>query len=426
MSVKSRGTVDGSRAEQGDEAGGLPGRGLEEILGSLDSLREEMEQMWRPAGTRHSPARTCQDLRLARPALRDGEYWIDPNQGCSRDAFPVLCNFTAGGETCLFPRDDILQFSYVDAAGSPVGVVQLTFLRLLSVSGRQRVTWPCGGRGAAPPRLRGAHRRALGPDDGPYVKDLTSQHCRVRRRRRPRRGEAGMYRGEGLAGRGPPETLTLPLLLPLPHHLYSLYPSPPLPTPFSLFFPLPLFHSLPLPLSSSSPSSLPLPFPLSFLLFPFLSSSSLSSLFPFLSSSSLSSLFPLPLPVSSSSDSFLPLFSLPPPSHSSTLSPFLFPPLPLPLFLFPFSSPPLPLRFSLFFPSLSPPTLPLLLSSSSPPLFLFPFSSLFPFPSPPLPTPFSLFFPLPLFHPLPLPLSSSSPSSLPLPFPLSSPSSLLL
>ncbi|XP_028913012.1 collagen alpha-2(XI) chain-like, partial [Ornithorhynchus anatinus] len=179
MSVKSRGTVDGSRAEQGDEAGGLPGRGLEEILGSLDSLREEMEQMWRPAGTRHSPARTCQDLRLARPALRDGEYWIDPNQGCSRDAFPVLCNFTAGGETCLFPRDDILQFSYVDAAGSPVGVVQLTFLRLLSVSGRQRVTWPCGGRGAAPPRLRGAHRRALGPDDGPYVKDLTSQHCRV-------------------------------------------------------------------------------------------------------------------------------------------------------------------------------------------------------------------------------------------------------
>lgn len=32
-----------------------------------------------------------------------GEYWIDPNQGCSRDSFRVYCNFTAGGETCVFP-----------------------------------------------------------------------------------------------------------------------------------------------------------------------------------------------------------------------------------------------------------------------------------------------------------------------------------
>lgn len=32
-----------------------------------------------------------------------GEYWVDPNQGCSRDSFKVYCNFTAGGETCIFP-----------------------------------------------------------------------------------------------------------------------------------------------------------------------------------------------------------------------------------------------------------------------------------------------------------------------------------
>lgn len=32
-----------------------------------------------------------------------GEYWIDPNQGCARDSFKVYCNFTAGGETCLYP-----------------------------------------------------------------------------------------------------------------------------------------------------------------------------------------------------------------------------------------------------------------------------------------------------------------------------------
>lgn len=32
-----------------------------------------------------------------------GQYWIDPNQGCTGDAIKVFCNFTAGGETCVYP-----------------------------------------------------------------------------------------------------------------------------------------------------------------------------------------------------------------------------------------------------------------------------------------------------------------------------------
>lgn len=32
-----------------------------------------------------------------------GEYYIDPNQGCSGDSFKVYCNFTAEGETCIYP-----------------------------------------------------------------------------------------------------------------------------------------------------------------------------------------------------------------------------------------------------------------------------------------------------------------------------------
>lgn len=41
---------------------------------------------------------------LSRTApLPPGEYWVDPNQGCSRDSFKVYCNFTAGGSTCVFP-----------------------------------------------------------------------------------------------------------------------------------------------------------------------------------------------------------------------------------------------------------------------------------------------------------------------------------
>uniref|UniRef100_A0A8C5K733 Collagen alpha-2(XI) chain n=1 Tax=Jaculus jaculus TaxID=51337 RepID=A0A8C5K733_JACJA len=180
MPKKTRRSVDGSLLVQDDEAmptGGAPGSpgGLEEIFGSLDSLREEIEQMRRPTGTQDSPARTCQDLKLCHPELPDGEYWVDPNQGCARDAFRVFCNFTAGGETCVTPRDDVTQFSYVDSGGSPVGVVQLTFLRLLSVSAHQDVSYPCSGVARdGPLRLRGANEDELSPETSPYVKEFKS------------------------------------------------------------------------------------------------------------------------------------------------------------------------------------------------------------------------------------------------------------
>ncbi|KAK7798647.1 hypothetical protein U0070_000836 [Myodes glareolus] len=178
MPKKTRRSVDGSQLMQDEEAeptGGAPGTpaGLEEIFGSLDSLREEIEQMRKPTGTQDSPARTCQDLKLCHPELPDGEYWVDPNQGCARDAFRVFCNFTAGGETCVTPRDDITQFSYVDSEGSPVGVVQLTFLRLLSVSAHQDVSYPCSVVSQdGPLRLRGANEDELSPETSPYVKEF--------------------------------------------------------------------------------------------------------------------------------------------------------------------------------------------------------------------------------------------------------------
>uniref|UniRef100_A0A3B4AU05 Fibrillar collagen NC1 domain-containing protein n=1 Tax=Periophthalmus magnuspinnatus TaxID=409849 RepID=A0A3B4AU05_9GOBI len=140
--------------------------GMEEIFGSLNSLKLEIEQMKHPLGTQGNPARTCKDLQLCHPDFPDGEYWIDPNQGCSRDSFKVYCNFTAGGESCIFPdkksegarltswaketpgswfsefkRGKLL--SYVDAEGNPIGVVQMTFLRLLSAAARQNLTYNC-------------------------------------------------------------------------------------------------------------------------------------------------------------------------------------------------------------------------------------------------------------------------------------------
>uniref|UniRef100_A0A8C8SKN8 Fibrillar collagen NC1 domain-containing protein n=1 Tax=Pelusios castaneus TaxID=367368 RepID=A0A8C8SKN8_9SAUR len=211
---KSKRSIDASRlveeegegmVSDGAPHGGHAG-GVEEILGSLHSLKQEIEQMRHPMGTQDNPARTCQDLRLCHPDLPDGEYWIDPNEGCSRDSFKVHCDFTAGGETCLFPTKETQQgetpqswfsefregrkFSYVDADGNPVGVVQLTFLRLLSVAARQNFTYHCqhsvGWRSAGSGghqralRLRGANEEDMSYDNSPYIKAL-SDGCALRK-----------------------------------------------------------------------------------------------------------------------------------------------------------------------------------------------------------------------------------------------------
>uniref|UniRef100_A0A8C5RRZ2 Fibrillar collagen NC1 domain-containing protein n=1 Tax=Laticauda laticaudata TaxID=8630 RepID=A0A8C5RRZ2_LATLA len=212
-SKKSRRSVDGSQLVEeheemvADGAADQPAsRRVEEIYGSLESLRQEIEGMRKPLGTRDSPARTCQDLQLSQPELPDGEYWIDPNQGCSRDSFKVYCNFTAGGETCVFPSWESREvrrgpsetpprwfsqfqkghrFSYVDADSRPLGVVQLSFLRLLSTSARQNFTYRCqhsvAWHSSGSPalrgyqqalRFRGANEDDLSYDNSPYVKAL--------------------------------------------------------------------------------------------------------------------------------------------------------------------------------------------------------------------------------------------------------------
>lgn len=41
-------------------------------------------------------------IRITPPPFA-GEYWIDPNQGCTVDAIKVYCNMETG-ETCVRPK----------------------------------------------------------------------------------------------------------------------------------------------------------------------------------------------------------------------------------------------------------------------------------------------------------------------------------
>ncbi|CAL8399516.1 unnamed protein product [Arctogadus glacialis] len=200
---------------QADAAGTILdyGEGMEDIFGSLNNLKQDIERMKYPMGTQNNPARTCKDLQLAHPEFPDGEYWIDPNQGCSGDSLKVFCNFTAGGETCIYPdkksngvkisswpkenpgswfsefkRGKIL--SYVDSEGSSINEVQMTFLRLLTASARQNFTYSCHQSVAWHDQAAGGYNRALrflGANDeemsyenNPYIKAL-SDGCATRK-----------------------------------------------------------------------------------------------------------------------------------------------------------------------------------------------------------------------------------------------------
>uniref|UniRef100_A0A3P9AEX3 Fibrillar collagen NC1 domain-containing protein n=1 Tax=Esox lucius TaxID=8010 RepID=A0A3P9AEX3_ESOLU len=205
---KSKRSIDASRmlydTEMADASDFLrDSEGMQEIFGSLDSLRKEIDTMRSPLGTQDSPARTCHDLKLLHSNYTDGDYWIDPNQGCSRDSLKVFCNFTAGVETCLYPSKSVKinswtsekpgswfsefatgsKLSYVDSDGKPVGVVQLGFLRLLSIQARQNITYHCHRSVAWADRTdNNGHKRALhfqGANDeelsfenSPYIKAL--------------------------------------------------------------------------------------------------------------------------------------------------------------------------------------------------------------------------------------------------------------
>lgn len=52
------------------------GEGMEDIFGSLNNLKQDIERMKYPMGTQNNPARTCKDLQLCHPEFPDGKWSV--------------------------------------------------------------------------------------------------------------------------------------------------------------------------------------------------------------------------------------------------------------------------------------------------------------------------------------------------------------
>ncbi|CAB1445080.1 unnamed protein product [Pleuronectes platessa] len=140
-----------------------------EVDATLKSLNNQIENIRSPEGSRKNPARTCRDLKLCHPDWKSGEYWIDPNQGCTIDAIKVFCNMETG-ESCVQPKPSGIprknwwsskskdrkhvwfgetmnggfHFSYGDdSLAANTAAIQMTFLRLLSTEAAQNITYHC-------------------------------------------------------------------------------------------------------------------------------------------------------------------------------------------------------------------------------------------------------------------------------------------
>lgn len=72
MSKKSKRSSD-VQADEPLMDYGLEGiEGMEEVYGSLNNLKLDIERMKFPLGTEDNPARTCKDLHLSQPDFPDG------------------------------------------------------------------------------------------------------------------------------------------------------------------------------------------------------------------------------------------------------------------------------------------------------------------------------------------------------------------
>lgn len=129
------------------------------VFVGMDLTKEAMNRVYKPTGKHSSPGKTCKHIKMAATEpLKNGNYWVDPNEGSADDAIMVFCNMETE-ETCVYSRkeehasqrwtqDEREQYFMEELNNGGefsynVDTVQLGFLQLISTSATQTVTYNC-------------------------------------------------------------------------------------------------------------------------------------------------------------------------------------------------------------------------------------------------------------------------------------------
>lgn len=138
-------------------------------------LKSSIDKIAKPTGEKKSPAKTCNELYLARPELKSGDYWIDPNDGDKRDAILVHCDMFKKA-TCVMPQPR--RSANIHYAGEEKEVWladvrngmkityktdsnQLGHLQMLSTHATQNITYHCKKSVAYNDSAKNNYRRSL-------------------------------------------------------------------------------------------------------------------------------------------------------------------------------------------------------------------------------------------------------------------------
>jgi hypothetical protein len=112
-------------------------------------LAQQIDGFTKPDGSKEFPAKSCKDLKMSFPDVKDGVYWMDPNSANSVDAFQVECKFSGSTtETCIKASDPVLSESDDGSLtwhnfDYPASSVQLQLLRIDHVNAKQNFTLQC-------------------------------------------------------------------------------------------------------------------------------------------------------------------------------------------------------------------------------------------------------------------------------------------